>query len=100
MSHESRLPRLQGVTPDGQVINLPLLSELRLEWDASLLPATLVLSPEHLTGASMSLEVGSGEDEADHLTDYGMIVLRPGACNIVDISIETHHLDVEAKNQD
>lgn len=85
---KQNLPRLKGVTASGEVIDLPELSEILLEWDEGL-PATLLLSPDHLEGPALTLEVGSAEDENDALTEYGMIVLRPGASNMVDISIET-----------
>ncbi|SFX32109.1 hypothetical protein [Marinospirillum alkaliphilum] len=88
----SQLPRLQGITPDGQVIDLPELAEIQINWDEGL-PATLLLSPEHLPGNSLSLEVGSQEDEEDHIEEYGVLVLRPGSCNVLDIEVETHRLD-------
>ena len=37
----------------------------------------------------MTLEVGIAEDEDDSLTEYGVITLRHGASNILDITIET-----------
>ncbi len=89
-----KLPRLKGITASGEEIELPELAELQLEWDTGL-PASILLSPEHLEGPSMSLEVGSGEDDEDALTEYGVIVLRPGASNIVDISIETESVEAE-----
>ncbi len=85
---DNQLPRIKAVTADGETIELNNISELQLEWDQGL-PATLLLSPEHLEGPSMTLEVGSAEDEDDSLTEYGVITLRPGASNILDISIET-----------
>lgn len=88
----TQLPRLQGVTPDGQVIDLPDLSEIQINWDQGL-PATLLINPEHLKGNSLSIEVGSHEDENDHIEEYGVLVLRPGACNVLDIEVETHSLD-------
>ncbi len=85
---KNQLPRVTAVTADGETIELRNISELQLEWEEGL-PATLLLSPDHLEGPSLTLEVGSAEDEADSLTEYGIITLRPGASNIVDISIET-----------
>ncbi|MFG1488945.1 hypothetical protein ABMA58_06805, partial [Oceanospirillum sp. HFRX-1_2] len=82
---ENQLPRIKAMTADGEIIELNNICELQLEWDQGL-PATLLLSPEHLTGPSMTLEVGSAEDEDDSLTEYGVITLRPGASNILDIS--------------
>lgn len=93
------LPRLKGVTASGEVIDLPQLSEILLEWDEGL-PATILLSPEHLEGPALTLEVGSAEDEEDALTEYGVIVLRPGASNMVDISIETHVVANEGCHDD
>lgn len=93
----TQLPRLQGITPDGQVIDLPELAEIQINWEQGL-PATLVLNPEHLTGNSLSLEVGCPEEDHehdhdhDHLDEYGVLVLRPGACNVLDINVETHRL--------
>ncbi|WP_417595057.1 hypothetical protein [Oceanospirillum sp.] len=85
-------PRITAMTADGETIELNNISELHLEWDEGL-PATLLLSPDHLQGPSLTLEVGSAEDEADSLTEYGIITIRPGASNIVDISIETESVD-------
>ena len=82
------LPRITAITRNGEAVVLSDITELQLEWDEGL-PATLLLSPEHLSGPSMTLEVGSAEDEDDNLTEYGVITLRPGASNILDISIET-----------
>ncbi|WP_139776559.1 hypothetical protein [Oceanospirillum multiglobuliferum] len=96
---KQNLPRLKGVTASGEVIDLPELSEILLEWDEGL-PATLLLSPEHLDGPALTLEVGSAEDEDDALTEYGIIVLRPGASNMVDISIETHVVEDENCGED
>ncbi|WP_086480201.1 hypothetical protein [Oceanospirillum sanctuarii] len=89
---ENQLPRIKAITADGETIELNNISELQLEWDQGL-PATLLLSPDHLEGPSMTLEVGSAEDEDDSLTEYGVITLRPGASNIVDISIETESVE-------
>lgn len=81
-------PRLKGITANGEEIELPDLVEIQMEWDEGL-PASLLIAPEHLQGQALSLEVGSAEDEDDALTEYGVIVLRPGASNMVDINIET-----------
>ena len=81
-------PRLKGITTNGEEIELPDLVEIQMEWDEGL-PASLLIAPEHLQGQALSLEVGSAEDEDDALTEYGVIVLRPGASNMVDINIET-----------
>lgn len=89
---DNQLPRIKAITSDGQTIELTNISELQLEWDQGL-PATLLLSPDHLKGPSITLEVGSAEDENDSLTEYGVITLRPGASNIVDISIETESVE-------
>lgn len=89
---QNELPRIKAITTDGETIELTNISELQLEWNQGL-PATLLLSPDHLEGPSMTLEVGSAEDEDDSLTEYGVIALRPGASNILDISIETESVD-------
>lgn len=89
---QNELPRIKATTTDGETIELTNISELQLEWNQGL-PATLLLSPDHLEGPSMTLEVGSAEDEDDSLTEYGVIALRPGASNILDISIETESVD-------
>lgn len=89
---KNQLPRIKAVTAAGETIELSDISEIQLEWDQGL-PATLLLSPDHLEGPSMTLEVGSAEDEADTLTEYGVITLRPGASNILDISIETESVE-------
>lgn len=89
---QNELPRIKAITTDGETIELTNISELQLEWNRGL-PATLLLSPDHLEGPSMTLEVGSAEDEDDSLTEYGVIALRPGASNILDISIETESVD-------
>lgn len=94
MSHNP-LPRIKAITPSGEIIELNDICELQLEWDEGL-PASLFLSPEHLKGPSMTLEVGSAEDEDDALTEYGVIALRPGASNILDITIETESVSVPA----
>ncbi|MBB1486767.1 hypothetical protein [Oceanospirillum sediminis] len=88
------LPRLKGITANGEEIELPELAEIQLEWEEGL-PASLLINPEHLQGPSLTLEVGSGEDEYGALTEYGVIALRPGASNMVDINIETQPVDDE-----
>ncbi|WP_114417314.1 hypothetical protein [Marinospirillum perlucidum] len=86
--------RLVGLTPDGQKVELPALSEIQISWDEGL-PASLLIDPEHLKERSLSLEVGSLENEEDHIEEYGVLVLKPGACNLVDIEIENHRMDEE-----
>ena len=88
----SESPRLRGLTPDGQWVELPELTELQIEWSQGL-PTSVLIEPEHMTGPSLSIEVGSLEDEEDHIEEYGVLVLKPGACNLVDIEIETHRLE-------
>lgn len=88
---QNPLPRIKAITASGETLELTDITELQLEWDEGL-PASILLSPEHLSGPSMTLEVGSAEDESDSLTEYGVIALRPGASNILDISIETETL--------
>lgn len=87
-------PRLVGITPDGQKVELPALTEIQINWEEGL-PAAMLINPEHLKGNSLSLEVGSLEDETDHIEEYGVLVLKPGACNLVDIEIENHRMDDE-----
>lgn len=87
--------RLQGLTADGEVVELPELSEIQIMWEEGSLPVNLVLAPEHLSGHSLSLEVASSEDEDDQMDRYGVLTLRPGACNVVDISVETHLMEDE-----
>lgn len=89
------LPRLKGIAADGEIIELPELAEIQLEWDEGL-PASVLLNPEHLTGPSLTLEVGSGEDESGALTEYGVIAIRPGASNLLDINIETVSTEEES----
>ena len=89
---KSPLPRLKGITANGDEIELPELAEIQLEWEEGL-PASLLINPEHLQGPSLTLEVGSGEDETGELIEYGVIALRPGASNMVDINIETQQAD-------
>ncbi|WP_028304042.1 hypothetical protein [Oceanospirillum maris] len=96
---ENTLPRVKAITASGEIINLTDIVELQLEWDEGL-PASLLLSPEHLTGPSLTLEVGSAEDDNDSLTEYGVIALRPGASNILDISIETEAVHLESYSKE
>ncbi|WP_416886816.1 hypothetical protein, partial [Marinospirillum sp.] len=70
----SQQPRLFGLTPTGERIELPELAEIQLCWDEGL-PVSLVLAPEHLSGQSFSLEIGSEEDASDHITEFGSFVL-------------------------
>lgn len=88
----NQLPTIKAITSDGQIIELDNICEIQLEWDQGL-PATLLLSPDHLKGPSLTLEVGSAEDEDDSLTEYGVIALRPGASNLLDITIETESVN-------
>lgn len=85
-------PRLQGVTADGEVIDLPDLSEIQVIWDSGL-PASILISPDYLEGNSLSIEVGSQENQEHEVEEYGVLVLRPGSTNILDIEVETHVMD-------
>jgi len=85
-------PRLQGVTPDGKRIDLPDLAEIEVIWDEGL-PATILISPDYLEGSSLSIEVGSEEDDQHSVEEYGVLVLRPGSCNVLDIEVETHAME-------
>lgn len=82
-------PRLQGVTADGKRIDLPDLAEIEVIWDEGL-PATILISPDYLEGSSLSIEVGSEENDQHGVEEYGVLVLRPGSCNVLDIEVETH----------
>lgn len=85
-------PRLQGITPEGEVVELPELAEIQVIWDEGL-PATILISPDYLEGSSLSIEVGSEENEQHSVEEYGVLVLRPGSCNVLDIEIETHRME-------
>lgn len=85
-------PRLQGVTADGELIDLPDLTEIQINWDVGL-PATILISPDYLDGNSLSIEVGSQENEDHNVEEYGVLVLRPGSCNVLDIEVETHRME-------
>ncbi|GLR63687.1 hypothetical protein [Marinospirillum insulare] len=84
-------PRLQGVTPEGERIDLPDLAEIEIIWDEGI-PATILVSPDYLEGNSLSIEVGSEEDDQHQVEEYGVLVLRPGSCNVLDIEVETHSM--------
>lgn len=86
--------RLQGTTANGETIDLPDLTEIEVIWDEGL-PATILISPDYLEGSSLSIEVGSQENEEHSVEDYGVLVLRPGSCNVLDIQIETHRMEEE-----
>lgn len=89
--------RLQGTRANGETIDLPELTEIEIIWDEGL-PATILISPDYLEGSSLSIEVGSQEDEKHSVEDYGVLVLRPGSCNVLDIEIETHRMEDEHKD--
>ncbi len=84
-------PRLQGITPEGELIDLPDLAEIQVTWDTGL-PATILVSPDYLEGNSLSIEVGSEENDQHAIEEYGVLVLRPGSCNVLDIEVETHRM--------
>lgn len=86
--------RLKGTTTSGETIDLPDLAEIEVIWDEGL-PATILISPDYLEGSSLSIEVGSEENEEHSVEDYGVLVLRPGSCNVLDIQIETHRMEDE-----
>jgi len=85
-------PRLQGITPEGKRIDLPDLSEIEVIWDEGL-PATILISPDYLEGKGLSIEVGSEENDQQGVEEYGVLVLRPGSCNVLDIEVETHTME-------
>ncbi|HKM16550.1 MAG TPA: hypothetical protein VJY63_11620 [Marinospirillum sp.] len=89
--------RLQGTTTSGEIIDLPDLAEIEVIWDKGL-PATILISPDYLEGSSLSIEVGSEENEEHSVEDYGVLVLRPGSCNVLDIQIETHRMEEEKED--
>lgn len=90
--------RLQGTTANGETIDLPDLTEIEIIWDEGL-PATILISPDYLEGSSLSIEVGSEENEEHQVEDYGVLVLRPGSCNVLDIEVETHRMEDETKTK-
>lgn len=85
-------PRLQGITPEGDLIELPDLAEIQVTWDKGL-PASILISPDYLEGNSLSIEVGSEENDQHAIEEYGVLVLRPGSCNVLDIEVETHSME-------
>lgn len=85
-------PRLQGITSEGELIDLPDLAEIQVTWDTGL-PVSILVSPDYLEGNSLSIEVGSEENEQHSIEEYGVLVLRPGSCNVLDIEVETHRME-------
>lgn len=92
-------PRLQGITPEGELVDLPDLAEIQVIWDKGL-PATILISPDYLEGSSLSIEVGSEENDQHNVEEYGVLVLRPGSCNVLDIEVETHRMEDADKAED
>ena len=88
----SSLPRVFGMTPEGEEIELNL-AELRVEWDDGL-PLIINFEPIDEGKSQISLEVPDGDDDEEEPSHFGMLVVRPGACNVIDIEVETHEADI------
>ncbi|MFP8966573.1 hypothetical protein ACKC9G_08365 [Pokkaliibacter sp. CJK22405] len=94
----STLPRIIGMTPDGDEVELDL-AELRVEWEDGL-PLIINFEPIDEGKSQISLEVPDGEDDDEEPTHFGMLVVRPGACNVIDLEVETHEADVQHVHTD
>ncbi|MFB9886704.1 hypothetical protein [Balneatrix alpica] len=89
----ANLPRLQGVTPEGEVIELTL-TELHVHWPQGL-PLTINFEALDEGKSQLALMVNDGADEDEDPSHFGQLLVRPGACNLVEIEVETQEAGPE-----